>query len=160
MKNTKLNALSTATALFATIATVNALPATAEAASPGKSVTAPEVSPDILNAMRRDLKGTEEELLRRLDFEAKAPSLERGLREQLGDRFGGAWLNEEGTGLIVGVTAGSALAGSAVDEWGAETAFAVPALGAALAGVFGVVAWLVLRRAPVPAEAPAVRAAG
>jgi MFS family permease len=62
------------------------------------------------------------------------------------------------TGLTVGVTAGSALAGSAVDEWGAETAFAVPALGAALAGVFGVVAWLVLRRAPVPAGAPAKRA--
>ncbi|OJH42490.1 S1 family peptidase [Cystobacter ferrugineus] len=104
MKNTKLNALSTATALFATIATVNALPATAEAASPGKSVTAPDVSPDLLNAMRRDLKGSEEQLLRRLDFEAKAPSLERGLREQLGERFGGAWLNEEGTRLIVGVT--------------------------------------------------------
>ncbi|ATB43575.1 Streptogrisin-C precursor (Serine protease C) [Cystobacter fuscus] len=104
MKNTKFNALSTVTALFASIATVNALPAVAEAASADKSVTAPEVSPDILNAMRRDLKGTEEQLLRRLDFEAKAPSLERGLREQLGDRFGGAWLNEEGTGLIVGVT--------------------------------------------------------
>ncbi|WNG30503.1 trypsin-like serine protease [Cystobacter fuscus] len=104
MKNTKLHALSTATALFATIATVNALPATAEAAPAGKSVTSPEVSQDMLNAMRRDLKGTEEQLLRRLDFEAKAPSLERGLREQLGERFGGAWLNEEGTGLIVGVT--------------------------------------------------------
>jgi MFS family permease len=49
------------------------------------------------------------------------------------------------TGLIVGVTAGSALAGTAVDQWGAESAFAVPALGAAVAGVFAVAAWLVLR---------------
>jgi predicted MFS family arabinose efflux permease len=39
------------------------------------------------------------------------------------------------TGLTLGVTAGSALAGAAVDAWGAETAFAVPALSAALAGV-------------------------
>jgi MFS family permease len=59
------------------------------------------------------------------------------------------------TGLTVGVTAGSALAGTAVDEWGAESAFAVPALGAALAGVLAVAAWLVLRRTPVPAGAPA-----
>ena len=38
------------------------------------------------------------------------------------------------TGLTLGVTAGSALAGAAVDAWGAQTAFAVPALAAALAG--------------------------
>ncbi|MCZ2821568.1 MFS transporter [Modestobacter sp. VKM Ac-2977] len=50
------------------------------------------------------------------------------------------------TGLTVGVTAGSALAGTAVDRWGAEAAFAVPALGAALTGVLGVAAWAVLRR--------------
>jgi MFS family permease len=50
------------------------------------------------------------------------------------------------TGLTVGVTAGSALAGAAVDAWGAETAFAVPALGAAVAGLLGAAAWLVLRR--------------
>jgi MFS family permease len=55
------------------------------------------------------------------------------------------------TGLTVGVTAGSALAGTAVDQWGAEAAFAVPALGAAVAGAFAVIAWLVLRRAAVPA---------
>jgi len=58
------------------------------------------------------------------------------------------------TGLTVGVTAGSALAGMAVDSWGAEAAFAVPALGAATAGVLAVAAWLVLRR-PVDAGAPA-----
>ena len=58
------------------------------------------------------------------------------------------------TGLTVGVTAGSALAGAAVDGWGAESAFAVPALGAALTGLLAVAAWLVLRR-PVGAEVPA-----
>jgi MFS family permease len=39
------------------------------------------------------------------------------------------------TGLTLGVTVGSAAAGAAVDAWGAETAFAVPAVSAALAGV-------------------------
>jgi len=39
------------------------------------------------------------------------------------------------TGLTLGVTAGSDLAGAAVDAWGAEAAFAVPALAAALAAV-------------------------
>ena len=58
------------------------------------------------------------------------------------------------TGLTVGVTAGSSLAGAAVDHWGAEAAFAVPALGAALTGLLAVVAWLVLRR-PVGAGVPA-----
>jgi MFS family permease len=79
--------------------------------------------------------------------EARVPRA--GLTEGL------TWTN---TGLTVGVTAGSALAGTAVDEWGAEAAFAVPALGAVLAGVFGVVAWLVLRRAPVPAGTPVEQA--
>jgi predicted MFS family arabinose efflux permease len=63
------------------------------------------------------------------------------------------------TGLTVGVTVGAALAGTAVDEWGAEAAFAVPALGAALAGVFAVAAWLVLRRGTDVAAVPAERAA-
>jgi MFS family permease len=53
------------------------------------------------------------------------------------------------TGLTVGLTAGSALAGTAVDRWGAETAFAVPALAAASAGLLAVAAWLVLRRRTV-----------
>ena len=39
------------------------------------------------------------------------------------------------TGLTVGVTAGSAIAGAAVDAWGAERAFAVPAVAAAVAGL-------------------------
>jgi predicted MFS family arabinose efflux permease len=50
------------------------------------------------------------------------------------------------TGLTLGVTAGSALAGAAVDAWGAETAFAVPALSAALAGVLALAGAPLLRR--------------
>jgi MFS family permease len=64
------------------------------------------------------------------------------------------------TGLTLGVTAGSALAGAAVDAWGAQSAFAVPALCAALAGVLALAGAPLLRRDDhdrVPAGA-AVRA--
>jgi MFS family permease len=50
------------------------------------------------------------------------------------------------TGLTLGLTAGSALAGAAVDGWGAEDAFAVPAIAAALAAVLGAAGAPVLRR--------------
>jgi len=56
------------------------------------------------------------------------------------------------TGLTLGVTAGSALAGAAVDAWGAETAFAVPAVSAALAGALAVLSAPLLR-GPTPAAA-------
>jgi predicted MFS family arabinose efflux permease len=52
------------------------------------------------------------------------------------------------TGLTLGVTAGSALAGAAVDAWGAEAAFAVPALAAALAAVLALCGAPLLGRAP------------
>jgi MFS family permease len=54
------------------------------------------------------------------------------------------------TGLTLGVTAGSALAGAAVDAWGAQQAFAVPALAAGLAALVAL-ACAVLLRAPAPA---------
>ncbi|MGY2127974.1 MFS transporter [Blastococcus sp. SYSU DS0617] len=57
------------------------------------------------------------------------------------------------TGLTLGVTAGSALAGAAVDHWGARDAFAVPALAAAAAGVIALAgAPLLRRRAAEPAR--------
>jgi predicted MFS family arabinose efflux permease len=58
------------------------------------------------------------------------------------------------TGLTLGVTAGSALAGAGVDAWGAETAFAVPALSAALAGVLALAGAAVLRRPQAQVEHP------
>src|SRR6476661_8005208 len=58
------------------------------------------------------------------------------------------------TGLTLGVTAGSAIAGWAVDHWGAEPAFAVPAVAAALAAVLALCGAPLLtgarRSAPVP----------
>jgi MFS family permease len=56
------------------------------------------------------------------------------------------------TGLTLGVTAGAALAGAAVDAWGAETAFAVPAAGAGLAGLLALAGAGLLRRPVAVAE--------
>jgi hypothetical protein len=52
------------------------------------------------------------------------------------------------TGLTLGVTAGSAIAGAAVDRWGAETAFAVPAGAAALSALMALAGSPLLRRRP------------
>jgi MFS family permease len=53
------------------------------------------------------------------------------------------------TGLTLGVTAGSAVAGAAVDAWGAERAFVVPALAGGLAAVCAL-AGATLLRTPEP----------
>jgi MFS family permease len=63
-------------------------------------------------------------------------------------------------GLTAGVTAGAALAGAAVDGWGARAAFVVPALAAALAAVLALVGAALVRppsvRPSLRADAPAV----
>jgi len=59
-----------------------------------------------------------------------------------------AWTS---TGLGVGVTLGSALAGRAVDAWGAQTSFAVPALAAAAVGLFALAGAALLRPRAVAA---------
>jgi predicted MFS family arabinose efflux permease len=56
------------------------------------------------------------------------------------------------TGLTLGVTVGSALAGAAVDAWGAEAAFAVPAGAAAVAGVLALLGAPLLRPRATEAE--------
>jgi MFS family permease len=58
------------------------------------------------------------------------------------------------TGLTLGVTAGSALAGAAVDAWGAEAAFAVPALAAGLAAVLALAGAPLLRAPAAPPSLP------
>lgn len=67
------------------------------------------------------------------------------------------WVN---TGLTLGLTAGSALAGAAVDAWGAQDAFAVPALAAAAAVVLAAAGAPVLHRTVAVREATAEADAG
>jgi predicted MFS family arabinose efflux permease len=59
------------------------------------------------------------------------------------------------TGLTLGVTAGSAAAGAAVDVWGAQRAFAVPALAAALAALLALAGAVLLRTPYRGSGAPA-----
>jgi predicted MFS family arabinose efflux permease len=63
------------------------------------------------------------------------------------------------TGLTLGVTAGSALAGAAVDAWGAESAFAVPAGAAALAALLALAGAPLLRARTLPVPADLAREA-
>lgn len=51
------------------------------------------------------------------------------------------------TALVIGVTAGAAIAGPLIDAYGARTAFRLPAVAAVLTAVVALVAWPVLRRA-------------
>jgi streptogrisin C len=61
-------------------------------------------SPEMQAAMRRDLGLTELQVQQRQAFESQAAMLEGGLRDALGEGFGGAWLSAEGTRLVVGIT--------------------------------------------------------
>ncbi len=110
--NRRLNKLTTLTALFAGLSTVPAVAAAPEA------VPLPAAAPEVLSAMQRDLHLTPEQAQRRLTSEAVAARLEHSLREELGDTFGGAWMNEDGSKLVVGVT--DAARADAVRRAGAE----------------------------------------
>ncbi|MBY3555005.1 MFS transporter [Modestobacter lapidis] len=80
---------------------------------------------------------------------AIAPLLVAGM-SLVESRMDRAALNEglawTSTGLTLGVTLGAALGGAAVDAWGADTAFAVPAAGAGLAGLLALAGAGLLRR--------------
>ncbi|WNG17926.1 RICIN domain-containing protein [Cystobacter fuscus] len=102
--NQKLKVLTTVAALLAGLGTILSLPAAAQVAPAHAAGHTPDVSPEVLSAMQRDLRLSEEQARRRLAFEARAPALEASLRNELGTSFGGAWLNGDGSQLIVGVT--------------------------------------------------------
>jgi MFS family permease len=61
------------------------------------------------------------------------------------------------SGLTLGVTVGSTLAGAAVDAWGAEEAFAVPAGAAAAVALFALAGIPAVRQQPVVGAAPGAR---
>jgi streptogrisin C len=89
-----LKSLSTVAALFVGVAVGHA-----EAAAPDNAP-----SPELLSAMQRDLGLSEEQAMRRVAYEEAAMSIQKTLKAELSDRFGGAWMNKDGTQLFVGVT--------------------------------------------------------
>jgi streptogrisin C len=68
--------------------------------------------------MKRDLGLSGDALRARLAVEAAAVGQQKKLRAELGPGFGGAWLNRQGTRLVVGVT--SASSADAVRAAGAQ----------------------------------------
>ncbi|SET33710.1 S1 family peptidase [Stigmatella erecta] len=90
----KLNALSTVTALVAGLATAQGFAAPSEVS----------VHPDMVSQMQKDFGLSEAQVQRRLAFEAAVPGIEKSLKGELSNRFGGSWLSKDGLQLIVGVT--------------------------------------------------------
>ncbi|MCG5445932.1 ricin-type beta-trefoil lectin domain protein [Micromonospora sp. NIE79] len=67
-----------------------------------------DVDPAMVAAMRRDLRLTDAQIVKRVRVEAVAPAVERRLRERLGSSFAGAWIPQGGDRLTVAVTDTSA----------------------------------------------------
>jgi streptogrisin C len=100
----RIKTLSSLSALLMGFAAAQGLPTTAEAAPPQNLEEAPGLSPEMLRAMQRDFRLSEAQARQRLAVEARAGYVEAELREALKDGFGGAWMNAEGTQLVVGIT--------------------------------------------------------
>jgi|SRR6266542_1157582 len=64
----------------------------------------PQVGPEVRSAMQRDLHLTETQVTQRLLAEATAARMEPAIREYVGHSFAGAWLDDSGSRLIVGIT--------------------------------------------------------
>jgi len=66
--------------------------------------TATAKAPDLTGALLRDLGGSEEQVRTRMDTESRALRATQTLSADLGDKYGGSWLNAEGDTLTVAVT--------------------------------------------------------
>ncbi|HVK75896.1 MAG TPA: ricin-type beta-trefoil lectin domain protein [Kofleriaceae bacterium] len=90
--------------LAAVCATVWTAACTESDAPGGGDVQPPTVPAEVLAALQRDLGQTAAQIERRLIAEAEATVVEPHLRAALGDGFGGAWMDADGSRLLVGVT--------------------------------------------------------
>jgi streptogrisin C len=103
-----LKAFVAGTAALTAVA-LSPLPSTAAEQQPdpapaAAAPAAPGLDPGMLAAMRRDLKLDDTTIAERLNTEAAAPVVEKRLRQQLGKRFGGAWIPSGASRLTVAVT--------------------------------------------------------
>jgi streptogrisin C len=63
-----------------------------------------DLAPGMVDAMRRDLNLTDDEIATRLTTEAGAPVVQRRLKKELGSAYGGAWIPDGADKLTVAVT--------------------------------------------------------
>src|SRR5687768_6746943 len=71
---------------------------------PDPEARGPDLPDELYVALERDLGQPRPALDRRLAAEAIAAELTPALRDQLGASFGGAWMNDDGSALVVGIT--------------------------------------------------------
>ncbi|WP_240197397.1 S1 family peptidase [Nonomuraea lactucae] len=92
-----------------------ATPLSPAAADPTPPATAP---PGMVDALERDLGITEQQALQRLANEQRAAATEARLSSSLGSSYGGAWLNEDASRLMVATTDPAAAPG--IEAQGAQ----------------------------------------
>lgn len=85
-----------------------ATPLTPAAADPAPQATAP---PGMIDALERDLGISEQQAVQRLANEQRAAVAESRLSTALGSSYGGAWLNEDASKLMVATTDAAATPG-------------------------------------------------
>ncbi|WP_246064333.1 S1 family peptidase, partial [Nonomuraea longispora] len=79
----------------------------------------PSAPPPVIDALERDLGLSEDQVMTRLANEQRAAATEATLSSKLGaDSFGGAWLNEDASKLMVATT--DAAESAAIEEQGAQ----------------------------------------
>jgi streptogrisin C len=95
------------TGAFALVLALSTVPATVAHAKPAPDTPTTAIqglNPGMVDAMRRDLGLTDNQIRRRLATEAAAPVVEKAARAATGDSFAGAWIKADASRLAVAVT--------------------------------------------------------
>jgi streptogrisin C len=118
MKRTSLHPRVAAAALYVLATSCGSYVGTIGGEPVSPDADTPPIAAEMVAAMERDLGLTSAEVHARLAAETTALRVESMARSEVGDSFAGAWMDESGTRLVVGIT-DPALAAS-VREAGAE----------------------------------------
>ncbi|MFI7636860.1 S1 family peptidase [Nonomuraea sp. NPDC049400] len=81
-----------------------ATPISAAAADPAPQSASPAPPPSVIDALERDLGLSEQQVLARLANEERAAATDAKLTAQLGAAYGGSWLNDDASKLLVATT--------------------------------------------------------
>jgi streptogrisin C len=89
---------------FALVLALTTVPATVAHAKPDTPTTIDGLNPGMVDAMRRDLGLTDNQIRGRLATEAAASVVEKAARAATGDSFAGAWIKADASRLAVAIT--------------------------------------------------------
>ncbi|MBB5776248.1 S1 family peptidase [Nonomuraea jabiensis] len=95
-----------------------AAPLSPAAADPAPQSASPSLPPSVVDALERDLGLSEQQVTTRLANEERAAATQATLTSQLGASYGGAWLNDDASKLLVATTDPNATA--TIQAQGAE----------------------------------------